>query len=155
MLLRLNVQKHDFPGLVDHHHRIWSRLQQPAVSALHLRQMPLRGLAHADVADRRRHQDSLGAFEWTQHDLDWKLTSILPPPDELKPRPDMLRQRLGSASRTIGDQAFRKTLGNDVFHLLSNKFIAAIPELLFRLDIKKDDLTALIHHHHRIRSRFQ
>ena len=70
LLLRLHVQQHDLAALVHHHHRIRRRLQQPAVPALHLRQMLLRGLAHADVADRRRHQDAFGAFQRAQHDLD-------------------------------------------------------------------------------------
>ncbi len=34
LLLRLHIQQHDLPGLVHHHHRIRSRLQQPAVPAL-------------------------------------------------------------------------------------------------------------------------
>ena len=58
LLLGLNVEQHDLAGLVDHHHRIRRRLQQAAVAALHLRQMLLRRLAHADVADRRRDQDA-------------------------------------------------------------------------------------------------
>ena len=79
LLLRLNIQQDDLPALVHHHHRIGSRLQQPAVPALHLRQMLFRVLAHADVADRRRHQDSLGALQRAQHDLDRKLAAVLAP----------------------------------------------------------------------------
>ena len=42
-----------------------------AVQLLHLLQKMRFGLfAHGDVADRRRHQDALGAFERAQHDLD-------------------------------------------------------------------------------------
>ena len=42
-----------------------------AVQLLHLLQKMRFGLlAHADVADRRRHQDALGAFQRAQHDLD-------------------------------------------------------------------------------------
>ena len=85
LLLRLHVQQHDFPALVHHHHGVGRRFQQPAVPALHLRQMLLRVLAHADVADRRRHQDAFRAFERAQHDLDRKLAAILAPPGELDP----------------------------------------------------------------------
>ena len=79
LLLRLHVQQDDLAALVHHHHRIRRRLQQPAVPALHLRQMLFRRLAHADVADRRRHQDAFGAFQRAQHDLDRKLAAVLAP----------------------------------------------------------------------------
>ena len=51
LLLRLHVEQNDFAGLIDHHHGVRSRFQQPAVPAFHLRQMLFRVLAHADVAD--------------------------------------------------------------------------------------------------------
>ena len=31
LFFRLNIQQHDSPGLVDHHHRIRSGFQQPAI----------------------------------------------------------------------------------------------------------------------------
>ena len=46
LLLGLHVQQHDLAVLVHDHHRVRGRLQQPAVSALHLRQELLRLLAH-------------------------------------------------------------------------------------------------------------
>src|ERR1700731_691885 len=135
LFLRLNIQQDDLPGLVHHHHRVRRRLQQPAVPALHLRQMLFRILAHADVANRGGHQDSLGAFQRAQHDLDWKLTSILPPPVELNPRTDLLRQRVSRGSRTVRDQPFREALRNDVLHVLPYQYIAAVSELFLRLNI--------------------
>ena len=50
LFLRLKIEKNDFPTLVHHHHRIRSRLQQPAVPAFHLRQMLFHSLALSDVA---------------------------------------------------------------------------------------------------------
>ena len=41
LLLGLDVEQDDLAALVHHHHRIRRRLQQPAVAALHLRQMLL------------------------------------------------------------------------------------------------------------------
>ena len=79
LLLRLDVEQDDLAALVHHHHRVRRRFQQPAVAALHLRQVLLRGLAHADVADRRRHQDALGALQRAQHDLDRELAAVLAP----------------------------------------------------------------------------
>ena len=111
--------------------------------------------ARGDVADRCRHQDSFGAFQRAQHDLDGKLTSILPPPSELNPRTDLLRQRVFRRSKIVRDQPFREALGNDVLHLLPYQFIAAVSELFLRLNIQQDDLPTLVHHHHRIRSCFQ
>ena len=155
LLLRLDIQQHDLAALVHHHHRIRSRFQQPAIPALHLRQMLFRGLAHADVADRRRHQSPFGAFQRAQHDLDGKLASILAPPDEFDSRADLLRQRFCRGARPVRDQPFRKALRNDVLHLLPDQFIAAVSELFLRLNIQQNDLAALVHHHHRIRSRLQ
>src|SRR5216683_950077 len=102
--------------------------------------MLFRILAHADVADRCRHQGSFGAFQWAQHQLDRKLTSILPTPRKLDPRTDLLRQRLGRGSGTVSDQPFRKALRNDVLHLLPYQLIAAVSELFLRLNIEQDDL---------------
>ena len=110
LFLRLNIQQDDLSALIHHHHRVRSRFQQPAVSALHLRQMLFRILAHADVADRRRHQSSFGAFQRAQHDLDRKLAAVLAPPDEFDPGADLLRQRVFRGSQTVGDQPFREAL---------------------------------------------
>ena len=110
-------------------------------------------LAHADVADCRRHQDPLSAFERAQHDFDGKLAAILPPCNEFDPGADLLRQRFCGATGTVGDQAFREALGNDVCHLLPYQLIAAVSELFPRLDIQQDNIPAGVHHHHRIRRR--
>ena len=118
LFLRLNIHQNDLPCLVHHYHRIRSRFQQPAVSTLHLRQMRFRFLAHADVADCRRYQDPLSAFERAQHDFDGKLAAILPPCNKFDPGADLLRQRLCGATSTVGDQAFREAFGNDVLYLL-------------------------------------
>ena len=155
LLLRLHVQQHDLAALVHHHHRVRRRLQQPAVPAFHLRQMLFRGLAHADVADRRRHQDSFGAFQRAQHDLDRKLAAVLAPPGELDPGADLLRQRVLRGSKIVRDQPFREALRNDVRHLLPEELVAAVAELLLRLQIQQDDLAVLVHHHHRVGRRFQ
>src|SRR4029077_12052893 len=112
-------------------------------------------VAHADVADRRRHQDPVGTFQWTQHDLDRKLTSVLPPPGELNPRSNLLRKSVSRGSKTVADQPFREPLRNDVLHLLTHEFIAVVPELFLRLNIQQDDLSARVYDHHRIGSRFQ
>ena len=48
--LGLDVDQDDLAGGVDDHHRVRSGFQQPAVSALHLREMPLGRLALGDVA---------------------------------------------------------------------------------------------------------
>ena len=92
-LLGLKIQQHDPAVLVHHHHGIRGRLQQPAIAAFHLRQVLFRGLAHADVADRRRHQRAFGALQRAQHDLDRELAAVLAPPGELDPAADLLRQR--------------------------------------------------------------
>ena len=155
MFLRLNVQQDDLPALVHHHHGIGSRFQQSAIPAFHLRQMLFRGLAHADVADRRRHQDPFGAIQRAQHDLDGKLAAVFPPPDEFNSRADLLRQRVFRGAQSVSDQPLREAFGNDVLDLLSKEFVTAIAELLLRLDIQQNDLAALVHHHHRIRGRFQ
>ncbi len=48
-----------------------------------------------------------------------------------------------------------KPFGNDVLHLLPYQFIAPVSELFLRLNIQQDNLPALVHHHHGIRSRLQ
>src|SRR5580704_18438045 len=98
----------------------------------HPSQMLFRVLAHANVPDGCRHQDPLSAFEGAQHDLDREIVSILPPPVELNPRADLLRQGLRRGSRTVSDQPLRKTLWNDVLDLLPEEFIPAVSELFLR-----------------------
>ena len=154
MFLRLNIQQDNFAALVYHHHRVRSRFQQPAVPALHLCQMRFRILAHADVANRRRHQDSIRAFQRAQHDLNRKIAPIFSPPVELNPRADLLRQRFRRGSRTVSDQPLREALGNDVLHLLPYQLIPPISELFLRLNIQQDNFAALVYYHHRVRSCF-
>ena len=117
--------------------------------------MLFRSFAHTDVADGCRDQDSLGAFQRTQHDLDRKITSILPPPSELDPRSDLLRQCVFDGSKSVSEQPFREPFRNDVLHVLPHQFITVVPELFLRLKVQQDNLPALVHHHHRIRSCFQ
>src|SRR5450432_548169 len=155
LFLRLQVQQDDLPTLVDHHHRIGSRLEQPAIPGLHPRQMLFRLLADADVADRRRHQNSFGASQRTQHDLDRKFGAIPAPPDELDPGADLLRQCVLGGPKTVSDQPLREALRNNVGHLLTKELVTAISELLLRLEVQQDDLPALVDHHHRIGSRLE
>src|ERR1700734_3107438 len=155
LLLRLHIQKNDLTTLVHHYHGIGRRFEQSAVPALHLRQMLFGSLAHADVADRRRHERSFHTFQRAQHDLDRKLSSILALGNKLDPGSDLLRQRLCRASRTVRYEPLGESLRNNVFHLLPDQFIAAVSELLLRLHIQKNDLTVLVHHHHSVRRRFE
>ena len=109
LLLGLNIQQDDLAALVHHHHRVGGRLQQPAIPAFHLRQMLFRGLAHADVADRRRHQDSFGAFQRAQHDLDRKLAAVLPQGGELDAGADLLGQRSLGGAKIVRDEPLRRS----------------------------------------------
>ena len=111
-------------------------------------------LAGADVTDRGRHQGAFGASEWAQHELDGK-RALSFPPLELDPRTDLLRQRVFRGAQTVGDQPLREALRNDVRHLLAEELIATVSELLLRLQVEEHDLSALVHHHHRIRCRLQ
>ncbi len=141
LLFGLHIQQHDLPALVDHHHGVGGGFEQPAVAAFHLRQMSFRILAHADVADGRRHQDAFRAFERAQHDLDGKLGAILAPPGKLQPGANLLGQRFGGGAGAVGDQPFGETLGNDAFHFLPHQFVAAVAKLLLRLHVQQDDLS--------------
>src|ERR1700735_3143213 len=91
--------------------------------------------ARGDIADSCRHQDSLGAFQRAQHDLDWELASILSAAVEFNASTDLWRQRVCRGSKSIRDQPFRKALRNDVFHLLAHEFIAPVSELFLRLNV--------------------
>src|SRR5664280_2969431 len=86
-------------------------------------------LAHADVADGRSHQDSFGAFQRAQHDLDRKLAAILAPRDELNAGSDLLRQRLCRGSLSVRYQPLREALWNDVGDLLPKQLVATVSEL--------------------------
>src|SRR3984893_11809404 len=92
--------------------------------------------APGDVADRRRHQDSFGAFQRAQYDLNWKIASILSPAGELNPRANLLRQRIFRGAKSVRDQPFREALRNDVLHLLPYELIAAVSELFLGLNIQ-------------------
>ena len=63
-----------------------------------LQQMPFSILAHADISDCRCHEDSLGTFQWAQHDFDWEPGSIFAQPVEFNPRTDLLCEGLGRGS---------------------------------------------------------
>ena len=155
LFLGLKIEKDDVAALVYNHHCVGSRFQEPAVFALYLRQALFVSLARADVADRRGHEGSFRAVQRAQHDLDRKLAAVLSQPDELNSRADLLRQRVFRGAQIVRDQPFREAHGNDVRDFLPDELVAAIAELLLRLNVQQHDFAALVHHHHRIRSRLQ
>src|SRR5580692_7514859 len=151
----LDVQQHDIPARIYHDHRVRRGFQQPAVAAFHQRQMLFRFSAYADVANGGRYQNAFGAVQGAQHDFNGKLGSVLAARDQLDARADLLRQRVFHRTQAVGDQTFRKTLGNDVLHFLAHQLIAAISKLFFRLDVQQHDIPARIYHDHRVRRGFQ
>ncbi len=112
-------------------------------------------LACADVADCRRYQDLTGAFQRAQHDLDGELGAILPLPNELDPRTDLLSKRVFRGAKTVFDQSIGEAVRNDSGDLLAQELVAAESELPLRLKIQEDDFPGLVHHHHGIRSCLQ
>src|ERR1700733_8832893 len=98
-------------------------------------------LAHADIADPRRPQDSLGGFQRAEHKFDGKLAAIFASPEEFNARADLLRQSLRRAARAVGDDPFCEAFGNDVLHPLPYQFIAAGAELLLRSNIDENDFS--------------
>ena len=141
--------------MVHHDHGIRGRFQEPAVAAFHLRQMLLRTLAHADVADCRRHQGAFRTLQRAQHDLDRKLAAVLASPGELDPAADLLRKCGFRRSKIVRNQPLREAFRNDVRYLLPDELVAVVAELLLGLQIQQNDLSALVHHHHRIWSCLQ
>jgi hypothetical protein len=117
--------------------------------------MVLRIFACGDIADRCRHQDAFGAVQRAQHDLDREIAAVLPASLQLDPHADMLCQRLCRGSKIVRDEPFREAFRNDGRHLLSQKLIPGVSELLLSPDIQQDDLAGRVHHHHRVRSRLQ
>src|SRR5450756_1233794 len=117
--------------------------------------MLLRPLTHADVTDRRGYQNSSRAFQGAQHDLNRKFGAVLALPDQFDSGADLLRQRVRRGPKTVREQPFGKTIWNDVGDLLPKELVAAISELLLRLQIQQDDLSTLVYHHHRIGSRLE
>src|ERR1035437_2991306 len=107
-----------------------------------LRQMLFCILAHADIADCRCHEDSLGTFQRAQHDFDWEPGSIFAQPGELNPRADLLRQRFSRGPGCVGDEPLREALRNEGLNLMAYKFIAMVSELFLCLSIQQDDLPA-------------
>ena len=155
LLLGLKVEENDLAVLVDHDHRVRRRFEEAAVATLHLRQMFLCLLAHADVANCRGHQDALVVFQRAQHDLDGKRVAVLAPCRQFDSGADLLRQRLGRGARAVRDQPLGEADRDDVGDLLSEQFVARISELLFGLEIDEDDLAVLVDHDHRVRRRFE
>ena len=112
-------------------------------------------LPHRYIANCSRYQDALGTIERAQHDLDGKLAAILALADEFDAGADLLRQSFGRCARSIGDQAFRKTLRDDALYSLTQKLVAPISELFLCTSIQKDNLSALVYDHHSIRRRLK
>ena len=112
-------------------------------------------LSLTDVADRRGYQDTIGALERAEHDLDRKSGSILPPSVQFDPCVDLLGQRLCVGAKSIGEEPFRESLWNDVLHVPAEEYIASVSKLLLRPRVQQDDLSRLVDHHHSVRSRFQ
>ncbi len=111
--------------------------------------------AHADVADRRRHQRPLGAFERAEHDFNGELAAILAPGGQFNAGADLLGQSFGGRAGAVGDQPFGEALGNDVLDFLSHQFVAAVAKLFLRLHVQQNDVAALVDHHHGVGSGFE
>src|SRR6202167_2710958 len=155
LFFRLKIQQHDLALLVHHHHGIGSRFQQTPVPALHLHQMRVGGITHADVANGGGDENPFRAAEGAQHDLDGKLAAVLAPGRQLDSGADLLGQSFLGGAKPVRDQAFREALRHDVAYLLAEQLVAAVAELFFRLQVQQHDLAVLVHHHHGIGSRFQ
>ncbi len=153
--LRLKVQQNNVAVPVHHDHCVRRRFQQPAIAALHLREMLFRRFAHADIADRRHHQDAFGAVQRAQHQFDRELAAVTPTAGQLDTCTNLLGEGFRRAARFVGDQPFREAFGNDVRYLLAQKLIAAIAETAFRLEIQKDNVARLVHDHHSVGRGFQ
>ena len=117
--------------------------------------MRIGGIAHADVANGRGDQNALRAAQGAQHDLNGKLAPVLAPRRELNAGADLLGQRFLGGAQAIRDQALRKSLRNNIAHLLAEQLVAVVAELFFRLQIQQHDLALLVHHHHGIGGGFQ
>ncbi len=141
--------------MIHHHHAIGGCFHEAAVSALHLRQVLFSIFAHGDVADCRGDQDTLGAFERAEHDLDGKLASVFAFSVQLNAGADLLRQGFGGGAGSIGDQPFGKAGGNDVGHFLAEEFVTAVAKLLFGLSVEQNNFAILVHHHHAVGSGFK
>src|ERR1700733_4007185 len=115
-----------------------------------LTQSVLHSLALRDVADRCGHKNSFCALERAEHDLDRKLTPILPPTDQFKSGTYLLLQRFRGGARIVSDQPLREAFWDNVLHLLPNEFITPVSEPLLCLHIQQDDFAGLVHYHHSI-----
>ena len=71
--------------------------------------------------------------------------------DELDAGADLLGQGILGRAQVVGDQPLREALRDDVRDLLAEQLVAAVAELLLRLEVEQDDLAGLVDHHHRIR----
>ncbi len=154
LLFGLQIQKNDFAALIDDDHGIGRRLHEAAIPALHLRNNFLGILARADVAYCGRDENSLVAFERTEHDLDRKFAAVAASPVQLDAGADLLGKRVLGRSQVVGDQPLRKAFGNDVRDLLPEQFIAPVAELFFGLKVEQNDLAGLIDDHHGVRRGF-
>ncbi len=112
--------------------------------------MRLSVFAHADVADRRGDQNALRAAQRAQHDFDGELAAVLAPGGELDAGADLLRECIFVGAQSVGDEPLGETLRHDAADQLPEQFVAAIAELLLRLQIHENDHAANVHHHHGI-----
>ena len=112
-------------------------------------------LPHRDIANSCGDQYPFRIFQRAQHDLDGELASILTPRGKLDARADLLCKCLRRGPRTVRDQPFCEPLRNDARYLLPYQLVAGVSELSLCLNIQQNNLSALVHHHHRIRSRLQ
>ena len=63
--------------------------------------------------------------------------------------------RLGRRASSVRDEPLREAFWDDVLDFLTDEFVAAVAELLFRLHIQQDDGPILIHDYHGVRGGFQ
>ena len=113
LLLGLEVQQDDLAGLVDHDHRVGSRLEQAAVAPpiwARCCSAALRTLMSRIAAVTR--MPSALSSGLSMISMGNSLPSLRRP--KLDPGADLLRQGLGGGAQVVGDQPLGEALGNDV-----------------------------------------
>ncbi len=112
----------------------------------------LHSLAIGYVADGSGRERNAVAFEGAQADLDGKLLPVLAASKERQPNSHGARAGKREKSLAISDVPFPIPLGHQELDALSEQFLAAIAEELFRLAVDQHDRPVAVNHHQGVRS---
>ena len=135
-------------SMVDAHHRVRRRLQQP-------REPCLRAFAVGDVPDRGGDQDAFLGVDGGQGDLGGEGGAVAAAPGQFHPRAHRAGPRVSHVPGPSAGVDVADRVRDEHFHRLADQLVPPVAEQPLGLRVDQRDPPVAVDAHHRVRRRLQ